>query len=63
MKKVNGMMYADRKRTKAKTVKCKKCGKELTPEQACYYVDGCNFAITNNSPAYCIKCYREVYKK
>lgn len=63
MKKRNGMMYADRKRSKNTVVKCNKCGKELTPDKACYYVDGCNFAITNNSPAYCFECYKETYKK
>ena len=57
------MLYVKNKQTKNKIVNCKKCGTPLTPEKACYYVDGCNFAITNSSPAYCLKCYRETYKK
>ena len=63
MKKANGMLYAKQSKTKNTIVKCTKCGNELTPDQACYYVDGCNFAITNSSPPYCIKCYKETYKK
>lgn len=62
MKKANGMIYAKQSKPKNNIVTCRKCGKELTPEQACYYVDGCNYAITNSSPAYCLSCYKETYK-
>ena len=62
MKKYGCMMYPKHINKKAtKCIICKKCGKELTPATAFYYVDGCNCAITNNAPAYCRECYREVY--
>lgn len=62
MKKVGGMMYARQAKT-TKKCKCTKCGKELTPATAFYYVDSCNFAITNNSKPYCLECYKATYKK
>lgn len=61
MKRVGHMMYPKARKTSMRLVPCKKCGKLLTPAQACYYVDGCNAAITANAPAYCIECYRTVY--
>lgn len=62
MKKINGMIYPKRPRKAAKKYKCNKCGKELTPATAYFYVDSCNFAITENAPPYCIECYKIVYK-
>lgn len=60
MKKVHGMMYP-KKAKKNKNCTCTKCGKELTPATAYYYVDGCNCAITNSAPPYCKECYKVVY--
>lgn len=57
------MMYANKPRKAAKKCKCTKCSKELTPETAFYYVDSCNYAITNNAPPYCYECYKETYKR
>lgn len=62
MKKSHGMMFPRTKRTAASTCKCTKCGKELTPAQAYYYVDGCNCAITQSAQPYCIYCYRQTFK-
>lgn len=56
MKRNGHMMYAKHKTAKYKTVCCCVCGKELTPDKAYYYVDGCNFAITNNAKPYCKDC-------
>ncbi len=61
MKKHGGMMYPQITRKKETKCTCKKCGKELTPATAYYYVDSCNCAITNNAPAYCRECYKAVY--
>ena len=63
MKKYGGMMYPNRKRRAApKRITCAKCKKELTPATAYSYVDGCNCAITNNAPEYCLDCYKQIYK-
>lgn len=61
MKRAGYMMYPKPMRKTPSKHKCAKCGKALTPAQACYYVDGCNCAITQNAPAYCRECYRAVY--
>lgn len=62
MKKIGGMMYPkQRARRTQKSYVCKKCGKVLTPSEAYFYVDSCNCAITENSPAYCRECYKERY--
>ena len=62
MRKFNGMMYVKHKRTKPiKKLTCHKCSKELTPDIAYYYVDGCNCAITDSAPPYCRECYKIVY--
>lgn len=61
MKRSGGMMYPRNKRQKAEKLACKKCGKELTPATAYYYVDGCNCSITSNAPAHCKECYIEKY--
>lgn len=61
MKKFNGMMYPQRKKQSLKKLTCFKCGKELTPSTAYYYVDGCNCAITDSAPPYCKPCYIEKY--
>lgn len=57
MRKVNGYMIPIGRKRRCGKVKCKRCGKQLTPAEACYYVDGCNCAITANAPAYCLDCY------
>lgn len=63
MKKIGGMMYPKKPRKTAnKKYKCKKCGKELTPATAYFYIDPCNCAITENAPPYCLECYKTVYK-
>ena len=62
MKRSGYMMYPKMKRTKQKTVPCHRCGKPLTPAEACYYVDSCNYAITQNAPAHCVECYKAVYE-
>ena len=62
MKRSGYMMYPKMKRAAQKSVLCNRCGKALTPAEACYYVDGCNCAITNNAPAYCIDCYKAGYE-
>lgn len=56
MKRNGHMMYAKHKTANHKTVCCCVCGKQLTPDKAYYYVDGCNFAITNNAKPYCKDC-------
>ena len=56
MKRNGHMMYAKQKTENHKTVCCCVCGKTLTPDKAYYYVDGCNFAITNNAKPYCKDC-------
>ena len=63
MKRVNGMMYSKTKRKTAKEYICSMCGEKLTPSTAFFYVDGCNFAITENSPPLCRECYRKKYNK
>ena len=63
MKRVRGMMYPRRQTTKLKKYTCCKCGKELTPSTAYFYVDGCNCAITDNAQAHCKECYISVYGK
>ena len=63
MKKYGAMMYPGHKGKKVTKCTCNKCGKELTPNTAFYYVDECNWAITNNAPPYCRECYKEVYGK
>ena len=52
------MMYT-KKPKKTKIVCCCVCGKKLKPNEAYYYVDGCNFAITNNAKPYCKDCKKE----
>lgn len=61
MKRVGGMMYAKVGGNTKKKCSCAKCGKELTPATAFYYVDSCNFAITNSAKPYCKECYIEIY--
>ena len=61
MKKSGGMMYPKRSNRTPQKCACTKCGKELTPSTAFYYVDSCNFAITNSSKPYCKACYLETY--
>lgn len=56
MKKVGHMMYPKAKKRKDQKCTCCKCGKELTPAQAFYYVDSCNFAITQSAKPHCIDC-------
>ena len=63
MKKINGYMIPKNKGKKTDKCKCAACGKDLDPKEACYYVDGCNYAITNNAPAYCMDCYNNKYKE
>lgn len=63
MKRVSNMMYPRRRTSKPKKYICNKCGKELTPSTAYFYVDGCNCAITDNAPPYCRECYKSVYGK
>lgn len=64
MKRINGMMYPTtrRKRTKVKYI-CADCKDTLTPSTAFFYVDGCNFAITENSLPLCRECYRKKYNE
>ncbi len=59
MKRINGMIYPTKKKTKYGKCTCTKCGKDLTPRTAYYYVDACNCAITDNAPPFCYKCYVE----
>lgn len=62
MKKHSGMMYPKPTRvSKQQKYTCTKCGKELTPSTAFYYVDSCNFAITNSAKPYCQVCYIKTY--
>ena len=61
MRKRNEYIAPRVKPGKAKKYVCAGCGKELTPEDACFYVDGCNIAITRNSPPYCRSCYEAKY--
>lgn len=61
MKRFGYMMYTKAKKTSTKLVPCAKCGKLLTPAQACFYVDGCNCTITANAPAHCLDCYKAIY--
>lgn len=56
MKRNGYMMYAKNITTNIKNVCCCICGKKLTLDKAYYYVDGCNFAITNNAKPYCKDC-------
>lgn len=56
MRKAGKMIYPKQGR-KSDKCKCAKCGKELVPETAYYYVDNCNYAITNNSPLSFVKSY------
>ena len=63
MKKYGGMMYPPKTNNNIKNCNCTGCGKELTPKTAYYYVDSCNFAITNNSQPYCKPCYIKKYGK
>lgn len=62
MKRYGHMMYPKRRKASAKPVPCDKCKKMLSPSEACYYVDGCNTAITDNSPPYCKECYQATYR-
>lgn len=55
MKRVGKMMYPKQCKKSGETVCCV-CGKRLTPAQAFYYVDGCNFAITNSAKPHCEEC-------
>ena len=61
MKKVGSMMYPKGRKNTTTECACTKCGKELTPAAAFYYVDSCNFAITNSAKPYCKECYIETY--
>ena len=61
MKKVGSMIYPQNKKSKIKKCNCEKCGKDLTPAEAYYYVDSCNFAITQNAKPYCRACYKIVF--
>lgn len=63
MKRVGDMMYPRRRKSTVKKYTCNKCGKELIPATAYFYVDGCNCAITDNAPAHCRECYISVYGK
>lgn len=64
LKRNNGYMTPrSTKRSTPKSYSCARCGKELLPKDAYFYVDGCNFAITENAPAHCRECYKEVYGK
>jgi hypothetical protein len=62
IKRNGNMLYVKPKRSNYKKCKCNKCGKELTPSTAYYYVDGCNCAITENAPPHCKECYIKTYK-
>lgn len=59
MKKIGSMIYPRHKTRKITKTACCECGKELTPDQAYYYVDSCNYAITENSKPYCIDCAKK----
>ncbi len=61
MKRINGMMYPKTKRKTEKQYICSMCGENLTPSTAFFYVDSCNFAITENSSPLCRECYRKKY--
>lgn len=56
MKKNKGMMFPNKKNKVSNRLRCSKCGKELTPKTAYYYVDGCNCAITDNALPLCLEC-------
>lgn len=61
MKKHNGYMIPKtRSRVQSKYI-CTECKKELSPAEAYFYVDSCNYAITENAKPYCRECYRERY--
>ena len=61
MRKYGHMMCPKNgKRTQTKC-RCTKCGQELTPATAYYYVDGNSFAITNSSKPYCRECYIQTF--
>lgn len=40
---------------------CQACGEKLPPDKLYFYVDENNEAITYNSPALCLTCYRARY--
>ena len=42
-------------------MKCSGCGKVFPLNKLYSYVDGNNYAITRNSPDYCIDCYKKRY--
>ena len=50
-----------RHRVEKKSYICAKCGKVLTPQEACFYVDGCNCAITQSAKPLCAECYVKSY--
>jgi hypothetical protein len=54
MKKVKGMMYTGKSKKLSNV--CSKCNKTCLPSDIYFYVDGCNFAITNNSKGICKDC-------
>ena len=57
----NRMIYARNKKVNPKNLTCAKCGKKLTLKTAYYYVDGCNYGITNSAKPHCKECYIEKY--
>lgn len=63
IKRTNDYMMPRTKKSAPKSYICSKCKQELLPKDAYFYVDGCNYAITDNALAYCRECYREVYDR
>ena len=63
MKRVNKMMFPKQSAKRIGKTSCCICGKELTPAQAFYYVDSCNFAITQNAPPHCYGCMMKEKEK
>lgn len=63
MKKINGYMIPKQRKKVSNEYTCAGCGKKLTAKEACFYVDGCNCAITDNSKPYCLECYGKKYGK
>lgn len=62
IKRTGKMIYVKPSKNSAlKKCNCSKCGKELTPSTAYYYVDGCNCAITDSAPPHCKECYIKTY--
>lgn len=61
MKRRGSMMYPKSGKRTPQKCNCTKCGQELTPATAYYYVDSCNFAITNSAQPYCRECYIQTF--